>query len=1008
MADTPAVQRPNLPTVETLRRIWRAIRAFFRAPEGWSIFFLVFFLVYVVELSILRAEWAGELRILPLVTLLGMLSGFALARLANLTPLRGWQAHLIGVVVGGVIIWWRTLTVIDDRFGGARGKSVELVQRIGRYAKGAWNGYAEDDLFLFVLVIAALLFFFGFAAMWWTFRSHWLSPTIGLGGLILLVNLGYDRADSGIFLGLFILCAVPLTIRFHAFRQQARWEAARIRYPESLGMRFLSVSSAITIALLLFANLVPFSVRSGPINTAWQAASGPWSDFEGRFEQFFPSIEGRGRTRNTFPGFAAFGDSFQLGAGLNLPEDPAISLRCDAIPGQYVKMNTYDTYTGRGFKKKVSEEFKAQQPDGNTYDPRVSLDANKAVPLPPPAEQTAKSAGCTAQLYRPRGNILPVVGAQLEQMNTATLVSLGWQSFNLAGAAVPPSKPGDLPAPLADLLKKVANLQGLTLPTEPPPTLRPGAPGQVSIQRDGTLVVYVPQGGNVALTPEQLARLVGQAQQQAAAQGGPPPRVYRVTVVPAPVIQPSPTAAPAAAAATAHGTATPHPTVVAQPTATPSPTAPPPVAVSLDRRFEAITEEQNRLAASLMQTQVVIENGRVTAILYRGQAPNFNDIDAVISTAPVPVGKEVTENVRVSEATEDQLRAAPQDLPKWTERYTQLPDGITQRTADLAQQLSAGTTNPYDTATNIERYLRANYLYLEKVSLPPADRDVTDYFLFTSKQGYGEYFSTAMLVLLRLNGIPTREVVGYLPGARAEDGRLVSRENQAHAWVEVWFPQYGWIPFDPTPRPGVAPIARGPQVIPAVATDPEAPTPGDLAGGQDRLDARGEDRLRQLDEELGGGVYDSDPSLYRLSQRREINPLVVAIPLLVAFFGLALAFLWLRMFRGLAGAAPWYARMMRAAGVTGLTRAGAATTPFEAAAAVAHRLPGSREPAMTIARQYAEERYANRPGDAAASKNAWMQLRRLIVRSALPGNRRRDRTAADETPAITPRGRRQR
>lgn len=997
MADAPVAQRPKLPTVETLKRVWGAILGFFRMPEGWSTFFLVFFLVFVVELSILRAEWAGELRILPSVTFMGLLAGFILARLTQYTPLRNWQAVLLGLLAGAAAIWWRTLTVIDDRFGGARGKSVELVQRIGRYIKGAWNGYAEDDLFLFVLVIAALLCFFGFFAMWWTFRSHWISPTIGLGGLILLVNLGYDRADSGLFLGMFLLCAVPLTIRFHAFRQQAQWDAARITYPESLGMRFLSVSSAITILLLLFANLVPFSVRSGPINTAWQAASVPWDEFEGRFERFFPSIEGRGRTRNTFPGFAAFGDSFQLGAGLNLPEDPAISLRCDTIPAQYIKMNTYDTYTGRGFKKKISEEFKAQQPDGNTYDPRVSLDANKAVPLPPPDQQTAKSASCSAQLYRPRGNILPVVGAQLEQMNTPTLVSLGWQSFNLAGAAVPPSKASDLPVPLADLLKKVTNLQGLTVPTEPPPTLRPGAQGQVSIQRDGTLVIYVPQGANATFTPEQLARLVGQAQQQAATQGGPPPRIYRVTVVQAPVIQPSPTAASAAASATVHAPGTP------QPTATPQPVAP------LDRRFDAITEEQNRLAASLMQTQVVVENGKVTAILYRGQAPNFNDIDAVVSTAPVPVGKDVTENIRVSEATADQLRTAPKDLPKWTERYTQLPDGITQRTADLAQTLSKGATNEYDTAMSIEQYLRANYLYSEKVNLPPFDRDVTDYFLFTSKQGYGEYFSTAMLVLMRLNGIPTREVVGYLPGARAEDGRLVSRENQAHAWVEAWFPQYGWVAFDPTPRPGVAPITRGPQLLPTVATDPEAGVPGDLAGGQDRLDARGEDRLRQLDEELGGGVYDSDPSLYRLSQRREISPLAIAIPLLFAVFVLALAFLWLRMFRGLSGAAPWYARMMRAAGVTGLARAGATTTPFEAAAAVAHRLPGSREPAMTIAQQYAEERYANRPGDAAASKNAWMHLRRLIVQSALPGNRRRDRTAAvNETPAINPRGRRQR
>ena len=57
-----------------------------------------------------------------------------------------------------------------------------------------------------------------------------------------------------------------------------------------------------------------------------------WNDFEGRWEKFFPSIEGRGRTRNTFPGFAAFGDTFQLGGGLNLPPDPGLALSAILSP----------------------------------------------------------------------------------------------------------------------------------------------------------------------------------------------------------------------------------------------------------------------------------------------------------------------------------------------------------------------------------------------------------------------------------------------------------------------------------------------------------------------------------------------------------------------------------------------------------------------------------------------------------------------------------------------------
>ena len=191
------------------------------------------------------------------------------------------------------------------------------------------------------------------------------------------------------------------------------------------------------------------------------ARSAPWDNIEGRWEGFFPSIEGRGRTRNTFPGFAAFGDTFQLGGGLNLPADPAIALKCDTIPGQYVKMNTYDFYTGHGFKKKVPDDFKAQQPDGSTYDPRVSLDADKAVPLPPAADQTAKSASCTAELFRPRGNILPVVGraTRADEYADARSASAGRVSIWPA-TTIPPTAANPVPAPLADLVKKVSSLQG--------------------------------------------------------------------------------------------------------------------------------------------------------------------------------------------------------------------------------------------------------------------------------------------------------------------------------------------------------------------------------------------------------------------------------------------------------------------------------------------------------------------------------------------------------------------
>ena len=998
------------------------VRDALRLREGWLTVALAALMVLVVQFAILRANWAAQLNaILPGVTFGGLLLGFVLAKL----PLRNWQAHLVGVPLTLALVWYQTLNVIDGRFGNGWGKSAELLRRLSNYARAAWvEGNPEDDLFLFVLVLALMMAFAAYWTMWWTLRSHWISPVLATSGLILLVNLGYDKQDARAFLALFLLVAIPFTIRFNAARQEWAWNAAHITYPASLNWRFMSVATGVTLALLFVSYSVPFSVHQGPITDAWNSNTGPWQDFENAINRFFPSVEGRGRTRNTFPGFAAFGESFQLGSGLNLPEDPAVALKCEGgIYAQYVKMNTYDTYTGRGFKKTPADVTK-QQADGNLYDPRVDQAADKPVPLPATANQAARQNVCTADLFRPRGNLLPITGTQLEQVNTDVRVSLGWQVFTPNGVNVPPNPGEVVPPALAELVKQAGAVSNLTIPTEPPPLLRPGAPPQVILQRDGTLVIYIPQGNALDLAPAEFAALVTRAQQQvqmqatgqatlqAGGQAGTPtaarvPNIARVVVVEAPVTQPTPTVAPVPTGSAVAGTATPAPTATVAPTATAIP-AP----VMLDRRLDPIAQEQTRLAQSLVQTQIVMQGGKITQILYRGQAPNYGDIEQIVSKGPVPVGKQVSETARVSEATESDLRGAasfPPTLPRWSARYLQLPDGVTQRTADLAETLGRGKMSSYDYALAVEQYLRDTITYTEKVSLPPYDRDVTDYFLFQSKAGYGEYYSTAMTVLLRLGGVPAREVVGYLPGGKSEDGRFVSRENQAHAWVEVWFPRYGWVTFDPTPKPGAVALVRGVQPVEKPAT-PET-NEGDLAGGQDRLDARGEDDLRRLDEELAGANYPDDGSFVGgvYTPKREVNPLFFVIPGLLGTIALLLTLFWLAGLRGLVGYGRWYGRMTRAARLTGLVKPSATTTPLEMATAVGHRLPATREAATRMAERYAAERYAGDTPDSDAmlkGREAWHTMRGQFLRGLLPRNRSAAASSVPETPVIRPRGRR--
>ena len=153
----------------------------------------------------------------------------------------------------------------------------------------------------------------------------------------------------------------------------------------------------------------------------------------------------------------------------------------------------------------------------------------------------------------------------------------------------------------------------------------------------------------------------------------------------------------------------------------------------------------------------------------------------------------------VSEAPPSELRGAGTDYPDWVrERYMQLPEGLPDSVPELAEQVSKDATNAFDKASTIERYLR-QITYNEAIPAPPLGVDVVEWFLFEGKEGYCDYYSTAMAVMLRSIGIPARVARGYASGEYNEDYEAyIVRSLDAHAWPEVYFPKYGWIEFEPT------------------------------------------------------------------------------------------------------------------------------------------------------------------------------------------------------------------
>ena len=167
----------------------------------------------------------------------------------------------------------------------------------------------------------------------------------------------------------------------------------------------------------------------------------------------------------------------------------------------------------------------------------------------------------------------------------------------------------------------------------------------------------------------------------------------------------------------------------------------------------------------------------------------------------IPAGSTYSVISQVPNATPDQLRAAGTTYPDAiTAKYTKLPPSELDRTRALARELTKDTDNPYDAVARMSEYLRHNYLY--DLSIPPQykEMDAVEYFLFEQKRGYCEQFSSSLAVMARTLGIPARLTTGYVPGEyNPFTGLYEVRASDAHAWVEVYFPGYGWFTFDPTP-----------------------------------------------------------------------------------------------------------------------------------------------------------------------------------------------------------------
>ncbi len=365
---------------------------------------------------------------------------------------------------------------------------------------------------------------------------------------------------------------------------------------------------------------------------------------------------------------------------------------------------------------------------------------------------------------------------------------------------------------------------------------------------------------------------------------------------------------------------------------------------------------------------------------------SITTIDRLSSTSPRISSGVYNITTRYSIATVADLEKAGVRYPGWLTAYSSLPEtGYRRKTVlDSIRLLALQIVNadhavtPYDQAIAIERYLRTHYTYTLNPPQPPPGADRLAYFLFTSQKGYCEFFASAMGDMLRSLGIPTQLVNGFGPGVfDPHVGRYVVRDEDAHTWVESYFPGYGWITFEPTPDPAGTynPITRGSVAANTCTTDTQCdPPPGSDAGASPNPGTK--------PPAVGGGQPKSPTGGGTgLSLRLpDAGTLTRIVGILLAVFLVVLA-AFVRYLRPRSVTLVWKRTLVltRLAGAERRT----GETPLELARRLASRFPEASEPVRSLVDGFVMSAYA--PPDLARSARAsvleaWAALRPLLLR----------------------------
>ncbi len=404
---------------------------------------------------------------------------------------------------------------------------------------------------------------------------------------------------------------------------------------------------------------------------------------------------------------------------------------------------------------------------------------------------------------------------------------------------------------------------------------------------------------------------------------------------------------------------------------------------------------------------VPLQISRQADVLSDTYSDGTSDVVALIANPPLHGGETFQVRSWVSTPTILDLKDSATNYPDYIKKlYLELPPNLSTRVTDLAKQITAGLSNPYDQTEAITDWLRKNIAYQIQIPPVPNNRDILDWFLFDLKQGYCNYYATAEVIMLRSLGIPARLAVGYAEGeTQPGTNAFTVQRKDSHAWPEVYFSGYGWIEFEPT--------ASQPQRVLPSGTPNDAQSSGDTLNHGSTVGSGGvpTEEFPPITGPIGPLPNQNSTEI----------ALVVTIPLLI---GLLIAlFLWLKQSNRLKflqiplpvlvsnrlenrGITPpkWLRDWSNHIRLTPMEklfsrvnwmliligrRPQPSHTPAERVNSLVSVAPEAKKTAYTFLDEYQKEEYSDQHGDYILAKNAnqrlWIELAVSTIRRILSG-----------------------